>query len=167
MVESDVRQDATSFGWPSRDVAERASRLVLYDALSHEAMGALTTGVFLVGFAVAIGASNFAIGVLAAIPFLAQLLQIPAVVLIERWRSRRSISVWSSGIGRCFLFGSAIAPLLGTDLGVLVLIGALAVHQSTAAISGPNASTVFWTGGAATTRSGAVVVSILRWTGVP
>jgi MFS family permease len=124
------------FGWASPDMAERASRLVLYDALSHEAMGALTTGVFLVGFAVALGASNLAIGVLAAIPFLAQLLQIPAVVLIERRRARRSISVWASGIGRCFLLASAIAPLLGPDVGIAVLIGALAVHQGTAAISG-------------------------------
>src|SRR6266700_6115224 len=77
VLDTDVHHDASSFGWPSPDVAERASRLVLYDALSHEAMGALTTGVFLVGFAVALGASNFAIGVLAAVPFLAQLLQIP------------------------------------------------------------------------------------------
>src|SRR5438309_10154221 len=113
------------FGWASPEVAERASRLVLYDALSHEAMGALTTGVFLVGFAVAIGASNFAIGVLAAIPFLAQLLQIPAVALIERWRARRSISVWASGLGRIFLLGSAVAPLLGPEAGVVALIGAL------------------------------------------
>src|SRR5437867_13293315 len=90
VLDTDVHHDASSFGLPSPDVAERASRLVLYDALSHEAMSALTTGVFLVGFAVALGASNFAIGVLAAVPFLAQLLQIPAVLLIERWRARRS-----------------------------------------------------------------------------
>jgi len=61
--------------------------------------------------------------VLAAIPFLAQLLQIPAVALIERWRSRRSVSVWSSTIGRCFLLASAAAPLLGPGLGIMVLIG--------------------------------------------
>src|SRR5436853_6106999 len=99
MLETDARTQESSLGWTS-EVAERASRLVLYDALTHEAMGALTTGVFLVGFAVAIGASNFAIGVLAAIPFLAQLLQIPAVALIERWRARRLISVSASGLRR-------------------------------------------------------------------
>lgn len=132
----DAYRDESSFGWASPEVAERASRLVLCDALTHEAMGALTTGVFLVGFAVALGASNFAIGVLAAVPFLAQLLQIPAVVLIERWRSRRGVSVWSCAIGRIFLLGSAAAPLLGPDLGVTLLIAALAVHQGTAAISG-------------------------------
>ena len=136
MLETEIRNDASHFGRPSPELAERASRLVLYDALSHEAMGALTTGVFLVGFAVALGASNFAIGVLAAVPFLAQLLQIPAVLLIERSRARRSVCVWASGIGRCFLLASAVAPLLGPEAGVMALIGALAVHQATAAISG-------------------------------
>ena len=42
----------------------RVLRLVLFDALASEAMGTLTTGVFLVGFAVALGADNFGIGVL-------------------------------------------------------------------------------------------------------
>jgi hypothetical protein len=74
----------------------RVLRLVLFDALASEAMGTLTTGVFLVGFAVALGADNFAIGVLAAVPFFAQLLQIPAVLLVERWRVRRDICVFST-----------------------------------------------------------------------
>ena len=100
---------------PDASSSERARRLVLYDALSHEAMGILTTGVFLAGYAVALGANNFAIGLLAAVPFLAQLLQIPAVFLIERSRSRRLVSVWSSGIGRSFLLASAAAPFLGAD----------------------------------------------------
>src|SRR6185312_1087148 len=57
-----------------RHESQRVLRLVLFDALASEAMGTLTTGVFLVGFAVALGADNFAIGVLAAVPFFAQLL---------------------------------------------------------------------------------------------
>ena len=87
----------------------RVLRLVLLDALASEAMGTLTTGVFLVGFAVALGADNFAIGVLAAVPFFAQLLQIPAVLLVERWRVRRDICVFSTAIGRAFLVGAAAA----------------------------------------------------------
>ena len=68
---------------------DRTFRLVLYDALASEAMGTLTTGVFLAGFAVELGASNVAIGVLAAVPFAVQFLQLPAVALVERLRSRR------------------------------------------------------------------------------
>jgi hypothetical protein len=65
----------------------------LYDALGSEAIGTLTTGVFLAGFAVELGAPNLASGVLAAVPFFVQLLQIPAVLLVERLRTRRDICV--------------------------------------------------------------------------
>jgi hypothetical protein len=40
--------------------SKRAFRLVHHDALASEAMGTLTTHVFLVGFAVELGASNSA-----------------------------------------------------------------------------------------------------------
>ena len=79
---------------------ERAFRLVLYDALASEAMGTLTTGVFLAGFMVQLGASNLAIGLLAAVPFSVQFLQLPAVVLVERIRARRAICAWAAAIGR-------------------------------------------------------------------
>jgi MFS family permease len=114
----------------------RVLRLILYDALASEAMGTLTTGVFLVGFAVALGADNFAIGVLAAVPFCVQLLQIPAVLLVERWRARRDICVFSTAIGRAFLLGAAAAPLIGGSLGVIALIAGLTVYQAMAAIAG-------------------------------
>ena len=114
----------------------RVLRLVLFDALASEAMGTLTTGVFLVGFAVALGADNFTIGVLAAVPFFAQLLQVPAVLLVERWRVRRDICVFSTAIGRAFLVGAAAAPLIGGSLGVKVLIASLAIYQGMAAIAG-------------------------------
>ena len=66
---------------------DRTFRLVLYDALASEAMSTLTAGVFLTGFLVELGASNLAIGVLAAVPFVVQFLQLPAVVLVERLRA--------------------------------------------------------------------------------
>ena len=66
-------------------------------------MATLTTGVFLAGFLVDPGASNVAIGVLAAVPFAVQFLQLPAVVLVKRLRTRRAICAWSAGVGRTFL----------------------------------------------------------------
>jgi hypothetical protein len=115
---SDIGLDAPAAGAGD----QRLLRLILYDALASEAMGTLTTGVFLVGFAVALGAGNFAIGVLAAVPFCVQLLQIPAVFLVERFRARRAISVWSTSFGRTFLLGAALSPLLGPSLSVVTLI---------------------------------------------
>jgi MFS family permease len=89
-----------------------------------------------VGFAVALGAGNFAIGVLAAVPFCVQLLQIPGVLLVESFRARRAISVWSTAFGRSFLLGAALAPLLGPSFSVVALIVSLAIYQAMAAIAG-------------------------------
>ena len=115
---------------------KRTFRLVLYDALASEAMATLTTGVFLAGFLVDLGASNVAIGVLAAVPFAVQFLQLPAVVLVERLRTRRAICAWSAGIGRSFLLAAAMAPFVAGDRGIVLLIGSVAIYQALAAIAG-------------------------------
>jgi MFS family permease len=116
--------------------SSRTLRLVLYDSIASEAMNTVTTGVFLAGFAVVLGASNFAIGVLASIPFFVQLLQLPAVALVERIRSRRAVSVWASGSGRMFLLAAALVPLVLPAIAIPALIALIAVHQALAAVSG-------------------------------
>jgi MFS family permease len=113
-----------------------ALRLILWDSLASEAMGTLTSGVFLAGLAVALDASNFMIGVLAAIPFFVQLLQFPAVLLVERVRRRRPISVLASATGRLFLISVAAAPFLPTAAAIFVVAAALVIHQSFGAVSG-------------------------------
>lgn len=124
-------------GGEDEAVADKAGlRLVLLDGLASEAMGTLTTGVYLAGYALQLGADNFIIGVIAAVPFLVQLLQIPAVALVERWRVRRAITVWTSGIGRGFLLATAAAPLLPGRAALAWLILCLALHQGLAALSG-------------------------------
>lgn len=52
---------------------------VIKDGLASQTMITLTGGVFLVAFALKLGASNQIIGLLAAIPPLAQLIQIPSI----------------------------------------------------------------------------------------
>ena len=55
----------------------------------------ITTSGILVAFALALGANNVHIGVLAAIPFIMQIVQIPAVWLVESTRRRKVISLAS------------------------------------------------------------------------
>jgi hypothetical protein len=54
-------------------------------------MAALTGGVFLVAFALELGASNVLIGLLAAILPLVQLVQIHSIYLIEKFRTMRAL----------------------------------------------------------------------------
>jgi len=117
---------------PSEEVSseelQKGFRAIIWDGMCTQAMGVLTGGVFLVAFALALGASNFHIGLLAAIPFLAQLLQIPAIYLVEKVRARRGICVAFSGASRLFWLPIAAIPLLfaaHTGMGLYVLIAAL------------------------------------------
>ncbi|HUV76144.1 MAG TPA: hypothetical protein VMW00_05825 [Dehalococcoidales bacterium] len=53
----------------------------------------ITTSGFLAAFALALGANNLQIGILAAISFLMQLIQLPAIWLVEKVRRRKAIAV--------------------------------------------------------------------------
>ena len=81
------------------------------DGAASMAFATLTGGPFLVAFALKLGASNLMIGLLAAIPPLAQLAQIPSVYLVERIRNRKAIS-FTSGVNRVFWLSVAFIPLL-------------------------------------------------------
>jgi hypothetical protein len=75
---------------------DRTFRLVLYDALASEVMGTLTTGVFLVGYAVGLGAGNVAIGVQRC-RFAVQFLQLPAGRPGRAPAAGRAIATWAAG----------------------------------------------------------------------
>jgi MFS family permease len=55
----------------------------------------ITTSGFLAAFALALGANNLQIGILAAIPFIMQIVQIPSIWLVEKIRRRKAIAVLS------------------------------------------------------------------------
>ena len=44
-------------------------------------------------FALALGANNFQVGILAALPFVTQVLQLPATLAVERFRRRKAIGI--------------------------------------------------------------------------
>ena len=54
-----------------------------------------TGGAFLTGLALMLGANDFQIGLLAAIPFLSQIAQLISAYLVDRTGKRKSITMWS------------------------------------------------------------------------
>ena len=113
---------------------ERGLRLLVREAIFSGGAGALTSGVILTAFALHVGASNLMIGILASAPFLTQILQLPAMVLVERWRARKRIAVFTSLIGRAMLavmagvaFFAGTGPLLVFLAAQVVLCGMGAV----------------------------------------
>lgn len=91
---------------------DRGLRNLMMDATFATMVGALNSGVVLVAFALWLGASNTAIGLLAAIPLWTQLLQAPAVALVERFRARRRISILALAVARITLPVFALLPLI-------------------------------------------------------
>ena len=102
---------------------DRGLANLVRDGVWAQGVGALTGGVLLVGYALALGASNLVIGLLAAVPMLAQLSQVPAILLVEHRRARRRIAVTCLTLSRALLIPLAFLPWLpstGAALGLLI-----------------------------------------------
>jgi MFS family permease len=90
----------------------RGLRMLMLDGVCSQVMGVLSGGAFLVAFAMLSGASNFIIGLIAALGPLTQVLQIPAIYLIEKTGYRKALVVVSSFFSRLFWFLIAVIPFL-------------------------------------------------------
>jgi MFS family permease len=109
---------------------EAGLRLLAIEAAFSGGTVALTSGVVVSAFALHLGASNVWIGVLASAPFLTQLLQVPAILVVERLRGRKRIAVVTSIFGRLMLlvmaataFFAGLGPLLVFLLAQYILCG--------------------------------------------
>jgi len=110
-------------------------KAVINSGLATRAMSTFTGGAFLVAFALKLGASNYVIGILAAIPALAQLLQIPSIYLVEKIRNRRVVAVVASGSDRVFWLLIAAIPFVESHgAGLIILIIAIMFHSSLSAV---------------------------------
>ncbi|WP_225975038.1 hypothetical protein [Anseongella ginsenosidimutans] len=109
--------DKLSKKWfaPSEELSEKqvnaGLKLLVKDGLAAEVMAALTGGTFLVALALSLGASNFQIGLLAALPTLANLFQLLAIYLIHKYANRKAITVICSVLARLPLLLISLLPL--------------------------------------------------------
>ena len=89
-------------------------KLVRVEGLTTEAMTTLIGGAFLVALALLLGANNFQIGLLAALPTLTNVFQLLSVWLVRRYNNRRAISVFCSRefySGRLLIFHRSCSRL--------------------------------------------------------
>jgi MFS family permease len=109
----------------SAEALAQGKRSLVLDAAWASLVGALYGGVILTGFALELGASPVIIGLLAAIPFLMQVMQLPAIALIERLRQRRKVAVVVVAAARIVILSLALLPFLGEPrLQLALLVGA-------------------------------------------
>ncbi len=121
----------------SRKQIESGLSYVTKDGLFTEAMVAFTGGTFLVAMAMQMGASNLQIGLLAAMPTLANIFQLLSIRLVQKYNNRRGISVICSFFARFPLLIVGVLPFLfpaGTTVTVLICL--LFFHYMFGSISG-------------------------------
>ena len=116
---------------------EIALKNVIRDGIASQAMGTLTGGAFLVAFAIHLGASNFVIGLLAAIGPLAQLLQLPSIFLVEKIRNRRFVTVIAAALSRlCWLIIAFSPFIFPANVAIVVLMVLFILLSIFRAVSG-------------------------------
>lgn len=126
---------------PTLSDQERASglRWFTWQGMVSMGFGSITSSGFLTAFALVLGANNLQVGILAALPFLTQPLQIPAIVLVEKLRRRKLISVVMWGLAQLLWFPIALIPFfleVPHAGAVSTLLGLMAVRGVLSAVFG-------------------------------
>jgi MFS family permease len=110
-------------------------RNLIRDGVFSQSMVTLTQGAFLVGYAISLGAPNTVMGLLMAIIPLTQLLQIPSIYVVEKYRTRRVITIYASIAGRSiWLFVALIPFLFNAEIGLIALLAAVLLNSSIGAL---------------------------------
>lgn len=120
----------------NRDVT-RGLNLVIREGLISEAMTTLTGGTFLMAMAILLGASNFQIGLVAALPTMTNIFQMVTTRLLQKYNNRRLITVIANGFARLPLLVIGALPLLfsaNTSFATIIFI--LVFHYSFGSIAG-------------------------------
>ena len=92
-----------------RDVNSGLRWLNLEGLVSNALFSIIGSGL-LVAFALALGANNLQVGILAALPSLMQVIQLPATWLVERFRRRKAIAVIAFFLAQMVWFPIALIP---------------------------------------------------------
>jgi len=87
---------------------------VIADGLSAEAMVVFTSGTFLTAMAIHMGATNFQLGLLAALPTFTTIFQLASIWLVQRFNNRKVITSVFNLLARLPLLAIGIMPLLFT-----------------------------------------------------
>ena len=96
----------------SRPQIRRALRNWTIEGCTATVQGTLTTGAFQTGFALYLGCSSFVIGVLAAIPAFAGLLQLVSSYYAQRYGRRKLLVTWFSFASRLLWVPILLIPFV-------------------------------------------------------
>jgi hypothetical protein len=118
--------DVTAGGaMPGETLLKRAVRLTYAQVMLGSVFGASTGGMFLIGFAMAMGANDVVLGLLGTAPMLMVAFQFMGAWLVERGTSRKKLAVAFGFVGPAAWFLIVSVPLLGDSTGRAGRLGIL------------------------------------------
>ena len=131
----------TPFWRPIAHLDETARRRGLVgfigDGICSQVRESLHSGPLLVGYALLLGVSNTGVGLLAAIGPLTQVLQLPTVAMIERWRRRKAITMIAALLGRVCWSAALVVPwMVPIGARLPTLFGCLALASGFSTVAG-------------------------------
>ncbi|MGH7526028.1 MAG: MFS transporter [Gemmatimonadales bacterium] len=119
------------------EARRRGLRAFQGDGVCSQVRDSLLSGPLLVGYALLLGASNAGVGVLSALGPATQILQLPTVALIERWRARKAICWWAACCARVTWLGVLVLPwALPSGARAPALFGLLLLASALGTVSG-------------------------------
>jgi hypothetical protein len=89
-------------------------KISAYEAFPSQIFVTLTGGVFMPAFALTLGANNFYIGALAAIPFFANIWQLAGAYFVENYTWRKKLCIVASSLPRLLWAPAIIVTLFLT-----------------------------------------------------
>jgi hypothetical protein len=121
-------------------VLRRSVTLSVAEGALATTMGSLLSGVVITGFALTLGANTLQIGILAALPMLANTAQLGGSLMLERFAQRKRLCLAALWMGRLLWLALPIAGVLAfpDDRGWLIylLLGIVAASHALFAIGG-------------------------------
>jgi len=115
---------------------KKGLRMYIIDGITTMGVASLQGGVYLVAFALAMGASQMQIGIIASIAFLSQLMQLPGLMLVNRYPRRKLITIVAVTLSRLFWIFIILLPFF-TQTNVTVLLILLLASALISSIQGP------------------------------
>jgi MFS family permease len=103
---------------PSRklnaDQINKGLSLVIADGMTAEAMVVFTSGTFLTAMAIQLGATNFQLGLFAALPTFTTIFQLFSIWLVRKFNNRRLITALFNFLARLPILAIGLIPFLFT-----------------------------------------------------
>ncbi|WP_345955395.1 MFS transporter [Mucilaginibacter sp. PAMB04168] len=104
---------------------KKGLNMVMADGMTSEAMVVFTSGTFLTAMAVNMGATNFQLGLFAALPTFTTVFQLFSIWMVRRFNNRRVITALFNFLARLPILAIGIIPFVfsrGTSIQVLLLM---------------------------------------------